>query len=749
MRGFSNLRKEWAATHASETDLTQQIACIDGVLTLRVQQRSDKDPHIRIDLKECWLPPTLWAPHGMRLADREDLVEAIASAVRVYIVRAGESKSTGLVVRSIVTALAKVFEYGWLNHCYRTSDWSCDVANRLLGKLVDGGWAAALQLDERVNVWMEQATIDEIDALVNGSGRLAEERLRECLKTNCSTREFDQIYEKVLRTRTRRTTKARKNAATSSRGMSASLLRQTMSWINLLADIPSGGLQFTPFENIFRTAHKLGRPLGRTGNISPGEVGKLLAESFAWVYEHSAPIVALLDEMADALGPDSVGMARQTIQEVAERSQSRLAIEAALGMKVVCSKGRVVSVPTVTHQELAHATFDACFLVIAFMNARRADEIQHQLFGIHYDALSVFDERLNLYTCEFYFEKYRKGYGRRFVNQCTVDAVIVLKRLSDVAVKVRKAFRLQNTGEGSAPRERKISQAPQLTLTRLAAPSWFSFTATTNGKSRLIFDRAFGDKTNWALRPHMLRRAYALIHHYRYEDADLLALSQQLDHSGIYSTTVYLTDASVPDSRVPLEMYGRLTAQEKKMMELEQRSVQLELEAVHREKLFNFVEAVIGATDKSSGGFSRLIRKYHARLALRVDYSRLEQKRQAEKLTESILVRGHKLRPFRHGDCGAADVAGRRGLGACYDDEVGRLNRAHAEPIVCHKCPYHRATTGHLTGLRAELTRMETHLALVGPGTLMAKTQEREVENLKVVIRYHESVIGRSDGAAS
>lgn len=743
MRGFSKVRVQDAEQFARSVSPADRVILVDGKLYIRISQRSDAPPLEPIDIGSSWLPPTPWAPQGTRMAARDDLLQLIAGAVRVYLRRTGESKSTLSVVRSLVSTLSKFFEYGWLHHCYMGRDWTESHTSELLKQLAKGGWQTALQIRERTQRWVAGKSTEQLGRCFNKNGGLREKTCGDELRTNARAKELCPLPELLETLLHGRAVKHRRYAATSDNGMSQTMLRQTLSWINVLADV-RGGLSFTPYENVFRESHTYGRPLGRTKNITPGEVGSLLKESFTWIFDYSQPILELFEELVEAIERDAVPMEDRLdyISGWLPNSKHRELIESLLRVQL-CSVRLRGSLPSdVTLQKLAQALFDACFVVIGFMNARRADEIRHPRIGIYYDALTLFDERLGLYECDFYLEKYRKAYKRFFVNSSTVAAVKVLRRSADVAVRLRVSAGLAITGIGSTSQERKITQIPRFIFHRGdTTPAWFSFNAGPNGQSRFFFERALPGAKEWHLRPHMLRRAYALIYYYRYEEGEMLALSVQLDHFSIGTTTQYITESSIPDGRVSISAYGRLTDEEKARLKLEERSVELELEVVHQEKLFAFVEAALSGADRTSGGLAKLLRRFHAKLSTRIDYADLSRHQQANSLTKMVEARGHRLRPFRHGDCGAPAEGSGRVLSRCFDIETQSRDTSQANAETCHKCAYHRASAGHVKGLQNQLKWMATALAGLPSTSLHYRRQKAEIASLEKVIAFHRAAL--------
>lgn len=721
-----------------------RVSLLEGVLTVRVSKRSDEDQGCEIDLNNVWLPATVWAPDGTKLVDRSDLRDLLVNAVRVFHRRNGETKSTAVVTGDMVRTLCKFMEYGWLCGCYESKDWKPVHTKRLIEELASGGWEQALQLEERTSRWLATQNRVPVETLFNADGGLRDDGLAVALRTNARRKMLTPALKPIGKAMGDVSLgQGRKGAIRPKAGASVTMLRQTMNWINLLADVP-GGLSFTPYETVTKTAvEQGGAPMARTKNISPGEVGLLLKEAFKWIYSHAPMILALFEELTDALERERPSDRERNafVSEQLRTSRVRVALDQSIGARLCATRVRGAKDDEVGIQNLAQALFDACFIVIGFMNARRADEIQHRKVGIYHDALALFDARLGLYECDFYLEKYRKGYKRFFVNACTVDAIKVMQQMSAIAVRLRVSAGKQHTGAGAVATERKITQIPRFNHLMSESAEWFSFNAGPSGLSRYFFQRAVGGDVGWHLRPHMLRRAYALIYLYRYEDGELLALSDQLDHFTADNTLQYVTESSVPDGRVPLTAFGRVSEEERKLLEQESESVRREVEAAQHEKMLVFVESVITGVDRTSGGLAKLLRRFHAKLATRIDYSALSSQQQASTLAAAVQGRGQRLRPYRHGDCGAPEEAAGKGLGRCYDEDAKSLDRSRATPILCHKCPYHRASKGHLLGLQQELTWLLAHVEQVPKNSLMRQTRVVEIRDLEYVIDFHSRAI--------
>ncbi|RYH58031.1 MAG: hypothetical protein EON54_11695, partial [Alcaligenaceae bacterium] len=241
--------------------------------------------------------------------------------------------------------MAKLFEYGWLNGVFKISDWTEENAIALRELLSSGGWQKALQLESRARSLLQQTHVDSAMRFVNKTGGISNEFFF-ALGSNVNAKELAgnaRLIEITLALKLKNG-----NVNNSSQGMGQSLLRQTMGWINLLADVPGpSGLRFTPFENAFKQSRKYGRVGGRTSNLAPEEVGQLLKEANKWIYSHSKPILELFKEMSTIAGqaPDLQAEQNQ-LRHVLAHSEKKQEI-----LKLLNVKDVVLRRPAYAHSE--------------------------------------------------------------------------------------------------------------------------------------------------------------------------------------------------------------------------------------------------------------------------------------------------------------------------------------------------------------------------------------------------------------
>lgn len=175
-------------------------------------------------------------------------------------------------------------------------------------------------------------------------------------------------------------------------------------------------------------------------------------------------------------------------------------------------------------------------------------------------------------------------------------------------------------------------------------------------------------------------------------------------------------------------------------MQKEEFGIHAELKLVAHEKLHQFVSELLNGTNKTSGGLSRLMLKFHQKLSGRLDYASLDIGEKVDALVLAVESRGQTLRPYPHGDCGAPTEKRAR-IARCFDEKSGALDRAKASPETCHKCPFHRASEGHVEGLKREKLWISARLSEL-PAGILRNQHSQNLSNLEKVISFHEKRLG-------
>jgi hypothetical protein len=741
-----------ASPNHAEGVVNDLVEFKNGELFIRHFYRAAHQPeHTVVSLEKFWLPVTPFTNRPTSITEREDLMGSLAKCVEIYARRNSITKSSTRRISAAVFSIVKFFEYGWLNGAYALSDWTPQLSSQLFEDLKIGGWPYALKIVDRTTELIENNRQGVISCLrfndPNRGPSLNVPSIRRLLGTNLFGAGLKDVRNMVLlesgnaADAQKIKDNAQRTPSVQEAGMSAGMLIFETLFMNLLGEIaPPYGLTFAPFPMASMRATKEARGKGRTPTLRPEEVSQILVDANRWVYEVAPKAIFLLEQIVTTIEDTEVKSNKDVWKicaYVIDKSVQKNEIERLLEIEICGLHIGKTKEKTVGIRSLIDKIQAACFCVIGLLNARRRDEIQHPVIGMQRSSMRCVDERLELFQCDFYIEKTYKDRIPFFVGKFTADAVKVLCNISDLARRLRGVSQEnQSERDGDA----SLFEAPLYRLIGSRKPLIFSY---ARSMSRQIWNPLPSSiQGPRLLRPHMFRRAYALIHHYRYENGDLLSLADQLGHLDLESVRIYVTDGKITKSgEADIESYARLTPEQRSVVKADIEELLSNIDALGRERVAELVENVLAGRARYSGGFGTLVTRLHQRLGRRLEYQMASPEIQQKHLGKFLVDRGHVFKPFAHGNCASSPSRRNRGAG-CYSESLGGLDQAAAAPIVCAKCPYHVVSTGHLDSLRREQIRIKHEISIANGDSIQGRQCLIELENLTRAISLHEDRLG-------
>lgn len=720
----------------------------DGVMFFRRQASADaKAPFSFLDLREVYLPAVPFLAEAPALIDRADLCTALIRVVDNYLLQARATKSSHLSAICVARRVIKFFEYGWINGIYELGDWTKTAADELAKKLAAGGWVHALDLVDRIQSGLTGALSEELHSMwtVSRSGdrKIVPARLKEVLRTNIDTQE---IYSLRRWLAWRMVDRYPELASIGSdekphheRG--ASWLRAELTTINLLSEVLSTPrLMFLPYPKPQKIAMRLGTMnSARTQSLSPEGLSEVLQEAFRWLYEIGPPLERVASELVawhQKHARDRRAL-RLPARAKLEMSEHLPFLEEKLGRQLTVIGRTRRSPGGLSLDSIFSAFFSAAFIVVACMNARRKDEIQHQYIGLFNGCLVTVDQALGLHVCEFYIEKTVLDYVPFYVNGATRDAILALERLSRIAREHAKFIERPHVANGGS-RGPTLFAIPCLTK----GLRWFDFGANLAGNDRYAF-KAFRTEKAPVLKAHMLRRAHGLLHHYRYDCTSLQALCQQMQHHGIETTVVYVSDsAKTALSERGAQRYGKLTPSQQRALDLEEIEREQDRKEIGAEKLLALVEQVIAGRRRGVGAFEKLVQRFHQVLGKSVSYARLDTQRQGAVLGNALISKGYSPHPFWHSNC-MAGTTRLKSPAHCYDENSNVLERSRASPSLCMGCMHQQVADQHVQNMEDEVPRLSAEITRVGPSTIIGKRIATELRLLEDALSLCRKRVGR------
>jgi hypothetical protein len=691
-----------------------------------------------VDLSKFWLPQTPFTLGPTSMAEHTSIIDTIHAAAALASGRMRITKTTHTVLASLVSVYAKVFEFAWLNGCFTLSALTRAHTDELAKELAAGGWYRALRLEERTKTYLEGASAQEVRSLLQTHSQvlhLVPADVVRLIGTTASRRELGlskgMLAEAAGYGSLPHRHRPLRRPAVAVSGMSGSALVQTLNVINTLFDLPEGDrLSFVPFPETGKVGLALGKAARRTPDIGPEDVAALLTVSFDRVNRTSEPIIAFCEAYLKRLGLYESKRAKVTWPvrlRIFRECMGQSSLEAQVGARIT-GINKEKGDEGLTLYALLEDLFSASFIIIGLLNARRKDEISGKGIGLRSDSLRLVDAELNLYECEFFIEKTHQCRVPFFVGDATVKTMHTLRRLSELALRYQEAI------GHTAFDPHTVYSIFQMPVTgRLGRPQAFEFSARPGKTAERLIREALGDK-DVDIAAHVFRRAYSLLFHYRYENSDLLALSQQLCHFDVTATRTYVTDAQGGTS--PGKAFRRLTPEQRRALAEEAHDLDEHLSQVSAERLELLSREVIEGRARYSGGFARLVQRFHQRNLSRIEYRKLPTADKAARLSKALMARGHRFEPMPHGNCVARE-AGRNPSAGCYSREAGRIDRARASPRTCATCPYHLASQQHLHQLEIRADELREELAASGPATVMNARTHKELNSLRKAIEIH------------
>lgn len=744
---------EQSATPTAARRLHPDLVVTEGFVLLvrKLDARADEEQFYPIDLNKYWLAPNTVYPDGLPLLSRTDLTAAIVEVIDAFLYRVEPSKSRHTRVAFIVGTLVKFFEYMWFNDVYKLSQLTEALFDRLFDLLVEGGWHSALSIKVRLEKALSALSEeDRGHALFIGHNQnksVKSEEVKKLVATNIESREVAVYFRMIKlfqldRGWISKLPKAAEEESVSSDGYGYSILRQTLESINMLYGITDGPQIFPYVEHVTR-AKRATSPPGKTINMSPAIAGMLLSSAFKWVYDYSEYVIKILSELCDSAvmvsreGQTTLGC---NYAQVLNNSSARKAIEELTGLNIKWVDSRYGR-DGLSVRELIQCLQTACFIVVAALNARRRDEIEHRKFGVHYGCCQEVKESDGLFELTIYVEKSLKDYDVFYVGESTVKAVSVLERLQDCYVSLDKLLG-RDVWEATPVRERVLFSYRRMSRIDGVGKKkcWYHFEGGPEGAASKFLSLALNeDVESFPVTPHMFRRMYCLIFMYRYEFSDIRYLSHHLRHSDLVQTQTYVTD---PDNVSELESIDAYYGSKHASLSSKQHiiDIQSEMREVANEKLGDIVFSIITG-DSHAGGFSRFVRTIYKRFMKSVDFSELDIEARANKVASRLQGKGYLPEPFKHGNCMAGSARAQL-TAACRSSDGTGPKKMRASPELCSKCPLHCTNVKFLENLKADFIVMKDRVAEMQGGSLELRTLKTDADNLEKLIQHYDLQFG-------
>lgn len=697
----------------------RSLSFADDVLGVGLKfPENDSTGERKINFATAYLPPNRLHPTVTLLKDRPDFARVVVAVVDTFMLRQQNTKSTAQNAVALGRTIIRALEYFWLHEIYHLKWVTPAHWEGLLDKFVKGGWYLALDLERRASV-IDLRTLPlsrrhrrpgvieySCDSLLTAMGaNLGPGQMRLEFR-------YGDVHGQL-------------HKAQGEELPGVSSITALISGLNNLIELPKdmrARCVAHPSPAAFAESAAT-TSLGRTKNFDPAQLASLMCEAYRWVSIYSEQIISIASHVySDRTTYMYEGVVGSRLLKLSEAPEART-LEKLLGF-------RALSVTRVGDWQsglgllgLIRTLLAACFVLLGIFNGRRKDEIASKATGLYADGFECLDEGLCLYQSYFYCEKTVHDYRHFYINEISFKALKVAKAISDIAWSEVSL----NGGAQQTGRMRKLFCMPP--RGREDTPIWYDY--STDPGVELLCRRANGSGSSIAPNAHMFRRAYAVVFHYRYENADLYALSQQLAHFDLGMTLHYVLDGP---SRVLEHHAAKLWGdggESKKARAAQAAELASEVKEYGRVKLHDDVLEILQGGTAVAGGFPRLVQRFTRKMLGRISYDDADLKLTAKKVSSVLIDRGHTVIPFRHGNCNAG---GPKPGARCFQN--GHLARELASPVVCGSCPYHQMKQTHQLAVEHDLLRQRAHLSQ-RPDSLQTKAEKTALEATEKLVALY------------
>lgn len=698
-----------------------------------------------------WLPPSALVPKPTRLVENSGLFEVYLLGLDVFATKRREGKSFCKSVRAWTSNFKKIAEFAWLNGFYDLRDIPTQLWAQLHLDIALGGWVKALRIEQRTidflaNVDRSVESFFDRDREKNKINLRAE--ILNLIGTNIGNRQLPVVKEIVLQALNnsdlQRSGDASLYKIAKDKKLVSGRIFSIIDSIDILAQIaPDKAVMNLPGGSRFKLSRKYGKTESRTDNIDPNDWAKVLTYAYQWIFDYSPALIEFVTALAAAqqemvasgkpVGRDG-DLNYKDRWKLVKRLPEMEKVESTLGVKITTFQKRIFSDSKASVNSILNFLYTACYIVLISMNARRKDEVIGKAIGLHADSLRRIDEVFSLYECEFYMEKHIQDYRWHLVNRASQRALEVLGALSNVTWGL-----LDEPGKPTVGRGRKLFLLPNFGMEGIRMARWYSISCHNAGSLFSIFIKeAVGESVR--ITSHMFRRGYGLLYHYRYENAQLIALSQKYGHDDVIQTLHYVNDSlGKPQEKTAIAKWASRNRKSIGAEETQLDEMQKIVREVGREKLRSYVAEIVDSSRAFSGGFSKLVARFHRKMGSLVSYSSLDTVGQKKMLTDALVARGHEPYPYPWGNCMAGNS---RKHSACTIGK-GEISRENASPISCGRCAYSDTSLVHLQNLEADAIAMQ-RLVDKGGKTLREIAIAAELDALKRIIFLHKSRLQES-----
>lgn len=485
--------------------------------------------------------------------------------------------------------------------------------------------------------------------------------------------------------------------------------------LNRLAEIPAaaGGASFMPFPDghdfaCDLTDTRIDRHGGKTANLHIEDAVLLFSEALRWIYEFADGVIAigeLLREYLEGLcdHPDAFPNDERERRRVMGRQLANpirdLCEKHRLPIETVVLDSRVGNYDEVSRPDIrlvVNLLQTACFIMIAVNHGRRKNEIAGEdnlPYGLYFGCVQPDVDNPLMRVVDIYIEKTVKNWRQFYVNALVEKSVSILEAIAQIMRPLQTPL-LTVQVKLDLARQNKLFRFRPMTEAGFRSPlQSYSFSDAAP-----YFFRRAGTTTALDYRAHPFRRFFSLIYYHRYDNAQLLALSDHLVHLDPGITEIYVRDADMRTASDRIEqLYGR---------KHEVNGPADEGDEVRSEM---FQEVVLGVlTGKAAGGeWPRLVIATYKLMSDRIEFGSLSEEQKAQRLGSRLAAEGYQRTVFGHCGCNVGTNEITAPFSNCARGPDKRPQLELASPELCFGCLHRDCNEAHLLTLRGRIDALE------------------------------------------
>ncbi|MGB6292552.1 MAG: hypothetical protein WBF78_06510 [Vibrio anguillarum] len=753
---------------ASKLVVTDEKLQLDGTILCYKSIVEGKEHISETNLDDIWLPGVAGWEHPVPLLIYPHLAETLITSLDDFASRCEHTvrfpKTTG---PSYATYIGRFIEWNLLNGRYRLEHIQKKQIKDLGKQLQKGGMTHAIRLKDRLNQFLKylDSSPEILSSFLTFSGSVDKQNkvqgvssslLSRCIGSysldNMIPNEFYQkIASRIISAGYRLEDNFLDKGTIEYQQPAAKTLMHYFScWNDLALMDDVDHLTFLPYPNIQAEAGKLGLPPSRTANIHVDDVVSLLGNAHHWLFNVAPVLIKLIKALrklknkSPAKGPYKGGKANErTIRELwiprfLKSSKIVDELESVAGIKLY----RAGSANQTTNAkdenvwsvvDCISALMTACYLVLQIYNARRQAEIQDPIVGIKRQYFRCKSKRHNWYQAFFFNEKHNERLWYT-LNKGSTKAIQVLIKLSNAWD--------EHGYDG-------LFNVPSFALDDNHHFKCFIYNYNKGGHCRITGDKflrlSLGREPTDLTESHIYRRIYAIIYHYQYDNAVLLALCHQLGHIDPDDTMVYVTEPISRDLHEQLHHKVKLSKNEERektyAIKEENRALQKIIDEVDVEKTAeDILDLMLGNTNMG-GKYTHYLRRIYRILDnsvtfsddknRKINFSDLPPETQSKKMAQVMFGKGHRNRPKPHSSCHRIPNTKRNHDGPC-------------EPESCKRCAYQEVKDIHLSIMQQDLIDLKViQDDFTQPFTERIKAEQAS-KNLEYLISHHKNTMSRN-----